>query len=270
MLRLITVLAFAAAAFGQTAEKAIDDQIRKLRSVPDDKRGAVTRALAEKIHRLPAGPNKLAVAQHLTNLSTEGDFGKETLRKVASTLSEALTEQQVTDEQQFGSLASLIRYEHVDIANDSPALKAAIAKLAADDERRQQLDFTLTDLTGQTWTLKKLSGKVVMVNFWATWCPPCRKEMPDLNALYNQFKKQGLVILALSDEERKTVEPFIQEKRYAYPILPDPGGKVAKDFGVDGIPKTFVYDRTGKMVAQSIDMRTRGQFLAMLAEAGIQ
>ena len=112
---------------------------------------------------------------------------------------------------------------------------------------------------------------MVLVNFWATWCPPCRKEMPDIEALYNRYKDQGFVILAISeDEETNKVAPFIAERKINYPILLDPGQKVNNLFQVEGIPKSFVYDREGRLVAQSIDMRTQRQFLEMLAQAGLQ
>jgi len=114
-----------------------------------------------------------------------------------------------------------------------------------------------------------LRGKVVLVNFWATWCPPCRKEMPDLEALYQQFKEQGFLILAISDEDISKVQPFIEQQHTTYPILLDPGGKVHELFQVAGIPKSFVYGGDGKLVAQAIDMRTRKQFLEMLAQAGL-
>jgi peroxiredoxin len=142
--------------------------------------------------------------------------------------------------------------------------------LETDDAVRQKADFTLNDLQGKPWHLQDLRGKVVLVNFWATWCPPCRKEMPDLNALYNRFKDRGFVVLAISDEEATKVAPFIEERKIDYPILLDPGRKMNDLFQVEGIPKSFVYDRSGKMVAQSIDMRTRNQFLEMLALAGLQ
>jgi peroxiredoxin len=144
-----------------------------------------------------------------------------------------------------------------------------MSKLAADDQRRERADFTLTDLEGKTWSLQGLRGKVVLVNFWATWCPPCRKEMPDLDMLYQQFKDQGFLILAISDEDISKVQPFIVQQHTTYPILLDPGRKVHELFQISGIPKSFVYNRDGKLVAQAIDMRTRKQFLEMLAQAGL-
>jgi peroxiredoxin len=94
--------------------------------------------------------------------------------------------------------------------------------------------------------------------------------MPDLDALYQKFKDQGLVVLAISDEEAAKVSPFVSERKISYPILLDPGRKINDLFQVEGIPVSFVYDRSGKMVAQSIDMRTRNQFLEMLAQAGVR
>jgi peroxiredoxin len=153
---------------------------------------------------------------------------------------------------------------------DDPQFAAAMSKMEADDERRQQADFTLTDLHGTKWTLKELAGKVVLVNFRATWCPPCRKEMPDLEMLYKRFKDQGLMVLAISDEDAEKVKPFVAERKVTYPILLDPGRQVNQLFQIEGIPKSFVYNRSGKLVAQSIDMRTQKQFLEMLAQAGLR
>jgi peroxiredoxin len=166
-------------------------------------------------------------------------------------------------------LASLVRYEHMKAESSDPQFAAAMAQLEADDAKRQSIDFTLSDLDGKSWHLRDLQSKVVLVNSWATWCPPCRKEMPDLQALYDKYKDQGLVVLSISDEESAKVAPFIAEKKISYPVLLDPGSKIHEEFIVEGIPRSFVYDRNGKLMAQSIDMRTRGQFQEMLAQAGI-
>lgn len=256
-------------------EKPIVEQLRGLRKLPDDVRRETNRKLALQIRQLPATENKLRLAYSLATRSTEGDFGHDNLQEVTNTLAEALRQLPQPDEKggpaaAYVELAELERYEHMQVSLDAPAYKAALTKLAADDQGRQQADFTLTDLQGKTWELKNLRGKVVLVNFWATWCPPCRKEMPDLEALYQRFSDQGLVILAISDEEQAKVAPFIADYKISYPVLLDPGRKVNDLFQVDGLPKSLVYDREGKLAAQSMDMRTRTQFLQMLGSAGLQ
>jgi peroxiredoxin len=282
-------------------EKPLHDQIRGLRGLADDVRARTTLDLALKIRKLSLTDNKLLLALGLAGLSTEGDFGHDTLQEVATTLAEILRERPLPwpephaeggqtlsaippsaaegaratqtprePADAYFELATLVRYEHVEASLDDPQFSAAMAWLVADDRKREHPEFTLKDLTGNTWTFADLRGKVVLVNFWATWCPPCRKEMPDLETLYERFQSQGLVILAISDEEAAKVEPFIRERKVTFPVLLDPERKVNDLFVVNGIPKTFVYDREGKFVAQSIDMRTQKQFLEMLGKAGIQ
>jgi peroxiredoxin len=258
-------------------EKPVVEQLHGLRKLPDDVRARTTKDLALQIRGLPATLNKLRLAGGLANLSTEGDFGHDTLQEVASTLAAALREQPQSGKNGepsslYMELASLARYEHVQVDLNAPPLTAANARLEAADAKREQADFALSDLQGKRWHLKDLRGKVVLVNFWATWCPPCRKEMPDLEALYVKFKDNdpGLVVLAISDEEAEKVKPFISEQKITYPILLDTGRKVNEQFQIAGIPKSFVYDREGKLVAQSMDMRTRRQLLEMLAQAGLK
>ena len=251
-------------------EQPIADQIGGLRQLPDDVRARVTKQLAIQIRQLPKEAKKLALAGMLANLSTEGDFGHDRLQEVATTLAEALRQRPGEPASPYVELAQLVRYEHVDTSLSDPQFAAAFAKLEADDRRRQQADFTLADLHGEKHSLKDLRGKVVLVNFWATWCPPCRKELPDLETLSARFKDQGLVILAISDEDAAKVKPFIAARNLQFPILLDPGRKVNELFQIEGIPKSFVYDRSGKLVAPSIDMRTMRQFLEMLSRAGLK
>ncbi len=281
-------------------EKPIAEQIHGLRALPDDVRATTTKDLALKIRTLPATGNKLRLAVGLANLSTEGDFGHAALQEVATTLAETLRERPVpwtettpepTNQAKAGvsskpafakrepaypyvELATLVRYEHVelltDFTNDEGQFHAAMAQLENDDRQREHPEFSLKDLSGKKWTFSDLRGKVVLVNFWATWCPPCRKEMPDLETLYQRFEAKGFVVLGISDEEAAKVEPFISERKVTFPVLLDPGRKVNDQFMVEGIPRSFVYGRDGKLVTQSIDMRTQKQFLEMLSKAGLQ
>jgi peroxiredoxin len=256
-------------------EKPISEAIDNLRKLADDVRAHMTRELALEIRPLPVTPNKLFLAYELATLSTEGDFGRDTLQEVTTTLADSLREHPLPPEQgvpagPYIELAQLVRYEHMQASLADPQFTAALAKMDADDARRQQAGFTMMDLNGREWSLQSLKGKVVLLNFWATWCPPCQKEVPDLETLYERFKDRGLVILAFSDETPEKVKPFIAQRKVTYPVLLDPGKKVIDQFQIDGIPKSFVYDRAGKLVTESIDMRTQKQFLAMLSQAGLQ
>jgi peroxiredoxin len=256
-------------------EKPLAEQIHGLRALPDDVRAHTTKDLALKIRQLAVTDNKLRLAMGLADLSTEGDFGHDTLQEVAKTLADTLRAKPVAGKNgqpagPYVELATLARYEHVQIVVDDPQFAEAMARLEADDRKRERPEFALHDLAGKEWKFSDLRGKVVVVNFWATWCFPCRKEMPDLEALYERFQSKGLVVLAISDEEAGKVAAFIHDRGVSFAVLLDPGRKVHEAFIVEGIPHSFVYDRDGKLVAQSMDMRTQKQFLEMLGKAGLE
>ncbi len=257
-------------------EKTLIKKIDSLRQLTTDARGHETKQLALEIRQLRASANKVQLAFGLATLSTEGNpGGRETLQAVTATLADALREHPLPAKDgqpamPYLELASLVHVEHMQASLQSPEFAAAMAQLKQQDEQRQQANFTLVDLQGRKWTLKNLRGKVVLVNFWATWCPPCRKETPDLESLFKQFKGQGFVVLGISDQARSKVQPFARQFGVTYPLLLDPGRKVNKLYSVEGIPVSFVYNRQGKLVAESMDMRTRKQFLTMLAEAGLK
>jgi peroxiredoxin len=271
------VAALTAAIFAQgpaaltDQEKAISQTMGKLRSLPDDEWTKAVAQIAGQIHALPASPGKTRLIGSLVNLATEGDAGHATLQSIADTMVEVLPSVPENQRTSFcGYLARLVRYEHLTVKVDDAHYRDAMTKLEVEDKARMSPDFTLSDIKGNKWSLKDLRGKVVLVNFWATWCPPCRKEMPDMQALYEKFGPKGFVILAISDETMDKVDPFIAEKKYTYPILLDPGRKVNTLFTVEGIPKSFLYNREGKLVAQAIDRRTNSQFLEMLKTAGLE
>lgn len=257
------------------AEKGIQDELRSIRNLTDEVRAVKTKELALRIRALPNSMTRFGFAQGLAFVSTEGDFGRDALQEVTTTLVVALKDAKplLSDARSVDGaylfLAQLAKYEEMRVDLDDAAFTAARARVEEIDLARASADFTLKDLSGKEWTLSELKGKVVLVNFWATWCPPCRKEMPDLQALYNEFKDDGLVVLALSDETLDKAQPFITEHKYTYPVLLDPERKVAEKFFVDGIPKNFIFDREGKLVAQAMDMRTMAQFRRLLAKAGL-
>ena len=107
-------------------------------------------------------------------------------------------------------------------------------------------DFTLEDLNGSKVSLSKLKGKKVYLNFWATWCPPCKEEMPDLEKLYQETKDSDLVILAVNvGEDKKTVQDFITKNKYNFPVLLDVKGEVSQLYQVSGIPTSYFIDTNG-------------------------
>lgn len=111
-------------------------------------------------------------------------------------------------------------------------------------------DFTLTDMQGVPVSLSQYRGKVVFLNFWASWCPPCKEEMPSMEALYQRLKKEDFVLLAINVEEngQQAVEQFLKEVPLNFPILLDQTQSVASLYKVHGLPHTFIIDREGKIV----------------------
>lgn len=119
-------------------------------------------------------------------------------------------------------------------------------------------DFVLPDLQGQAVRLSNFRGKVVILNVWTTWCPPCREEMPSIERLYQHIGRDGrFVLLAVSEDEggRKVVAPFVKELGLTFPVLLDPHQQVAMRYGVTGFPETFVIDRSGRVRVHEIGPR---------------
>jgi peroxiredoxin/outer membrane lipoprotein-sorting protein len=127
----------------------------------------------------------------------------------------------------------------------------------------QAPDFSLKDLDGRSVDLRSLAGKTVVVDFWATWCPPCREEMPHLEQLHRQLREKGLVVLGLDiGEDADTVREFALKNDYTFPLLLGAEPDVTARYHVDGYPTVFVIDRAGKIAArfggsaQEGDLRT--------------
>lgn len=118
-------------------------------------------------------------------------------------------------------------------------------------------DFAVPNLAGQAVRLSAYRGQVVLVNVWATWCPPCRDEMPSMEKLHQRLKDKGFVLLAVSQDEGgvATVKPFVEQMKVTFPVLIDTEGEVGRKFGIWGFPESFLVDRDGRIVDRVIGPR---------------
>ncbi len=134
---------------------------------------------------------------------------------------------------------------------------------------KQATDFALKTLDGDRVQLSDYRGKVVVLDFWATWCPPCRKELPRIQQLYEQNKDKGIVVLAINDETGRKVKSFLKEHNYNFPVLMDQDGKVHRLYAANTIPNAVVVDRSGTIVAHLVGLRPEPELQAALAHAGL-
>ncbi len=118
------------------------------------------------------------------------------------------------------------------------------------------LDFELKDQFGNTHKLSDYKGKTVFLNFWATWCPPCRAEMPDIQKIYETYEKEGddaLIVLGVAgpnvgqEQDEEGIKAFLEENGYTYPVVMDAGGQLFMQYGVYSLPTTFMIDRDGNV-----------------------
>lgn len=126
-------------------------------------------------------------------------------------------------------------------------------------------NIELTTLGGQRMALDNYAGQVVLVNFWATWCPPCKAEMPGINRFYEANKAKGLTVLAVNAREGEgLVRPFIQSNGFSFPVLLDPEGQAVDRYRVNSFPTTFIVDRNGVIRYVQIGMISEAELQAIV------
>ena len=117
-------------------------------------------------------------------------------------------------------------------------------------------DLELSDLAGRTVRIRDLRGQVVLLNFWATWCAPCRDEMPALATLARELGPRGLAVVGVNyKESKREVQAFVQEQKLGFPVLLDDGGQVAKRYQVFALPVTVLVDRRGMVAGTVLGIR---------------
>ncbi|MBI4187119.1 MAG: redoxin domain-containing protein [Chloroflexi bacterium] len=129
-------------------------------------------------------------------------------------------------------------------------------------------DFTLTDLAGNQVSLSDFRGKAVFINFWATWCPPCREEMPEIEAIYQKYKDRDVAVIGVDILEKEdVVRRFVQEGGYSWTFVIDTTGEVTTVYKVTAIPTSYFIDGNGIIRAVAVGAMTRTEMEARLAGA---
>ncbi len=141
-----------------------------------------------------------------------------------------------------------------------------IAAFAGGGVAKPAPNFALKTADGKTVELKQLAGKVVVVNFWATWCGPCRAEIPGMLEVYSKYRGKGLEIVGVSLDQQgfAVVTPFVQRMKIDYPVVVGDGDIVAAYGNFQAIPTTFVVDKRGEIVGQHTGSMTKDQFEKMV------
>jgi peroxiredoxin len=159
-----------------------------------------------------------------------------------------------------------------DIQQDSPETEStgldSADKDGAINAQVYADDFTLMDLDGNEVSLHDYKGKIVVINFWATWCPPCQAEIPDFVEVSNIYMNKGVQFLGISDDGIHSLKAFEMQYEIKYPTLMDgTKDKVLAKWGIDGIPHTFIVDGNGKIVFDYLGRITKDQLVNAIESA---
>ena len=131
--------------------------------------------------------------------------------------------------------------------------KAGVTKI---DRAIDATDFTVKSLNGGKYSLKDFRGKVVFLNFWATWCGPCKSEVKDIDLLHDTLKDEAFAVVAVDIQENsKQVKKFMKRNDIDFPVYLDESGEVAVEYGVNGIPTTYIIDPDGKVAGWAVGPR---------------
>jgi peroxiredoxin len=166
--------------------------------------------------------------------------------------------------------AVLVMREYgLNLGQNDPSIQSRIALAQIEEALSDRYSFTLPSPDGTSASLEDLRGKVVLLNFWATWCGPCRAEKPILQNIYRDLKDKGFMLMAITDEDPATVRRFVNEYHITLPVFVDRTRSVFDHYVVEDVPKTIILNRQGRVVARPITIYNEGELRKALAAAGV-
>jgi len=130
-------------------------------------------------------------------------------------------------------------------------------------------DFTLITLEREAVTLSSLRGKIVLLDFWASWCPPCRASLPHIESIHRDYREKGLAVYGINDEDPGLARSFVQTNRYSFPTLSDTDGVAARTFGVTALPTTILIDADGVVRYRFVGLTAEPQMRDALRQLGL-
>ena len=131
-------------------------------------------------------------------------------------------------------------------------------------------DFSLHDLKGRTFRLRNLRGKIVLLDFWASWCGPCRIDLPHIEALHDEYTREELVVLGVNGESETAARSFMEQQGYSFPSLVDQGHEVSRQYQATSLPTIVIVDEEGNVAAYLVGLQSESDLRRALAKAGLQ
>jgi thiol-disulfide isomerase/thioredoxin len=146
--------------------------------------------------------------------------------------------------------------------------RTLISEAIAETNQQSLPDFSMPDMDGKQRNIKEWQGKILIINFWATWCPPCMKEMPEFEAIQQEFGNKGVQFIGIALDDAEPVKEFITKKKITYPILvgQDSGTKIAHDLGnvINTVPFTVIFDINGQLIKRQMGTLDRDDILEII------
>ena len=260
--------------YSGVADRLERARITQVKSV-DEPRGKVNYAVVEAEYKTPPGTSQGSVRRTFWIDRGAGIVVREV--SIASMIPPGVGKQvEVTQTISFQKLIvngrapagtfDFVPPDNADLVQQLGPTQASVSRIVGKPAK----DFTLNDLSGRTFRFEELRGKVVLLNFWATWCKPCRIDLPYIEAMHREFSTRGLAVLGVNSEPGSVAARFFAEQGYSFPSLVDGEEQVALQYSVQSLPTTVVIDRDGNISGYLVGIHREKRLRLELAKAGLK